>query len=152
MLKAVRLFSCLPHRFESVGGHRAVQWIDDSKATNVGAAISALETVGSHCLWIGGGSDKASDFKPLAEVLKRCARRVILYGEAAEKIETAIDSIKDTTPIVKVKTLDEAVSDAATNSVDGDTVLLSPACASFDQYENYRQRGEHFAQLVRALP
>lgn len=147
MLEAVRAFTGLPHRLEFVGAYRGARWINDSKATNVAAAISALESLEDACIWIGGGSDKAGDYGPLREVLRRRAHRAVVYGRAARKIA---DAVGDAVPVAVVKTLAEAVDDARKHLRERDTVLLSPACASLDQYADYRERGEHFAALAAA--
>ncbi len=139
----------LPHRMEEVRRVGGVIWIDDSKATNVGATVRSLEGFepGSVHLILGGRA-KGADFSELAVPVARVASRVYLVGEAGGEIgavlgrEVAVETSGD---------LERAVAAAAEAARPGETVLLSPACASFDQYRNYAERGEHFARLVAGL-
>ena len=139
----------LPHRMEEVGQIGGVTWIDDSKGTNVGATTRSLEGFPPASVHlILGGRAKDDDFSTLSEPVCRVARRVYLVGEAAEKIRRALE------PGVEIEgcgDLPRAVAAAAAAVRSGETVLLSPACASFDQYSNFERRGEHFRSLVEDL-
>jgi UDP-N-acetylmuramoylalanine--D-glutamate ligase len=142
-------FKGLPHRTELVVEKDGVAWVDDSKGTNVDATKKSLEGFPpGRVLLILGGRDKHGDFGALAPVVARAARLVLTVGEAAPTIEKALS------PVVAIEnsgTMDKAVRRAAELARPGDTVLLSPACASFDQYKNYEERGEHFARLAREI-
>lgn len=140
-------FGGLPHRTQLVAEGGGVRWVDDSKGTNVDAAAKSLEgfTTASVVL-ILGGRDKHGDFHALRPLVQRAARRVLTIGEAADTIEAALSGAA---PIESCETMERAVSRAAAIARPGDTVLLSPACASFDQYRNYEERGDHFARLAR---
>ena len=142
------LFEGLPHRTQLVADSGAVAWVNDSKGTNVDATKKSLEgyPAGSVIL-ILGGRDKHGDFSALSGEVARAARLVLTVGEAAETIERALSGV---VPIERAATMDRAVARAAALARPGDTVLLSPACASFDQYANFEERGEHFARLARA--
>ncbi len=144
----LRDFRGLPHRTEVVARAGGVSWIDDSKGTNVDATKKSLEgfPAGSVIL-ILGGRDKHGDFPALAPTVARAVREVLTIGEAAGPIEAALGGV---IPIERAGTMDRAVARAAALARPGDTVLLSPACASFDQYANYEERGDHFAALARA--
>ncbi|MCK5768998.1 UDP-N-acetylmuramoyl-L-alanine--D-glutamate ligase [Algiphilus sp.] len=148
-LRALAGFDGLPHRCRLVHASDAVQWLDDSKATNVGAASAALAGMAGTVVWIGGGQAKGQDFAPLAAVLAPRARVAIVYGQDAAVLEDALAG--GGVPTRRVATLEEAVAEAANAALPGDTVLLSPACASLDQFSDYRARGERFAQLAREM-
>jgi len=145
----LRSFRGLPHRLERVALRRGVAWYDDSKGTNVGATIAALEGLGGKALLIAGGEGKGQDFAPLAPVVARHARRVLLIGRDAPLIGQALRA--SGVPLEHCESLERAVARAAACALSGDAVLLSPACASFDMFRDYRQRGEAFAAAVRAL-
>ena len=140
-------FPGLPHRMELVVERGGVRWVNDSKGTNVDATKKSLEGYpeGSVIL-ILGGRDKHGDFSALAPLVSRVARRVLTIGEAASVIEPHLSSSAE---VERRETMDRAVARAAELARPGDTVLLSPACASFDQYRNFEERGAHFARLVR---
>ena len=126
-----------------------VQWVNDSKGTNVDATVKSLEGRSQKSvLLILGGRDKHGDFGLLAAPIARTTRVVLTIGEAAPKIEQAISG---SAPVESCFTLERAVARAAELARPGDTVLLSPACASFDKYANFEERGEHFAELVHRL-
>src|SRR5579871_2017285 len=148
--QGVRDFKAVEHRLEFVIKLGEVEFYNDSKATNVDAAIKALEAFDppGKLLVILGGKDKDSDYTPLKQLLKQRARAVFLIGAAIEKIA---EHLGDVVPIVRSGTLDIAVRDAVRRSRPGDTVLLAPACASFDQFENFEHRGRVFKQIVRSL-
>ncbi|HEY1433923.1 MAG TPA: UDP-N-acetylmuramoyl-L-alanine--D-glutamate ligase [Thermoanaerobaculia bacterium] len=142
-------FEGLPHRSELVAEGAGVRWVDDSKGTNVDATRKSLEGhAPGTVLLILGGRDKHGDFAALRDLVRASARAVLTIGEAAPVIERALDSAA---PIESCGTLGEAVARAARLARPGDTVLLSPACASFDQYRNYEERGRHFAALAREV-
>jgi UDP-N-acetylmuramoylalanine--D-glutamate ligase len=144
----VRSFPGVEHRLEPVAEIAGVHFFNDSKATNVDATLKALRAFPGSLLVILGGKDKGSDYTPLIEPLRRRAKLVLLIGAAAEKIEAQIGA---GLPVVRAETLDRAVALAWERAQPGDTVLLAPACASFDQFENYEHRGRFFKELVRAL-
>jgi UDP-N-acetylmuramoylalanine--D-glutamate ligase len=142
-------FRGLPHRSEIVRTRAGVTWVNDSKGTNVGAALRSLESFTQPLIWIAGGKDKDLDFRPLAPLLKERARAAILIGQAAPKLALALAG---SVPLHEAGDLDRAVALAAELARPGDVVLLSPACASFDQFTSYEQRGERFRAAVAALP
>jgi len=144
----VRSFLGVEHRLEFVAKIAGVSFFNDSKATNVDATIKALEAFPAGLFVILGGKDKGSDYAPLVPLLRERAKLVLLIGAAADKIA---DRIGDSIPFEHAKTLERAVSLAHEQARDGDTVLLAPACASFDQFENFEHRGRVFKQLVHAL-
>ena len=144
---ALTRFQGLPHRTELVAESGGVRYVDDSKGTNVDAAAKSLEGFADgSVLLILGGRDKHGDFAGLRELAARKARTVLTIGEAAETIESALAGAA---PVERSGTMEKAVARAAALARPGDTVLLSPACASFDQYGNFEERGRHFAALVR---
>jgi|KBSSwiStaDraftv2_1062776.scaffolds.fasta_scaffold00557_17 UDP-N-acetylmuramoylalanine--D-glutamate ligase len=148
IVAALTEFAGLPHRSQLVAEARGVRWIDDSKGTNVDATAKSLEGFApGSVLLILGGRDKHGDFAALASLIARNVRAVLTLGEAAPLIERALGG---SAAIVRCETMERAVTAAAGLARKGDTVLLSPACASFDQYENFEQRGDHFASLARA--
>ncbi len=146
--QAVRDFKAVEHRLEYVATIRSVDYYNDSKATNVDATIKALESFPANIHIILGGKDKGSDYTVLTGLLKQRVKRVYTIGTAAEKIES---HIKDAAEIVRAETLERAVRRAAASAEPGDIVLLAPACASFDQFENYEHRGQVFKEIVRAV-
>jgi len=141
-------FKGLPHRHEFVRERAGVRYVDDSKGTNVGAVIEALNAVAGPVVLIAGGVDKGGSYAPLRAALKDKVRLVILIGAAREKMREALSGA---TAITAVETLAEAVAIAVREAVAGDTVLLSPACSSFDQFKDYAERGRIYQELVRAL-
>jgi UDP-N-acetylmuramoylalanine--D-glutamate ligase len=144
---ALTRFEGLPHRTELVAEKRGVRWVDDSKGTNVDATAKSLEghAPGSVVL-ILGGRDKHGDFAALKPLVRATVRAVLTIGEAAAVIEKALEGA---TALERCGTMEAAVARAARLARPGDTVLLSPACASFDQYRNFEERGRHFAVLAR---
>lgn len=147
--KAVGRFRAVEHRLEFVAKVAGVDYYNDSKATNVDAAIKALEAFPAGIWLILGGKDKGSDYAPLAPLLAARARGVLLIGAATEKIAAQLGAAG--TPFTRCGTLDQAVATAAAQARPGDTVLLAPACASFDQFHNYGHRGQVFKALVASL-
>jgi len=146
---ALASFRGLPHRLERVRRRRGVTWYDDSKGTNVGATVAALRGLGRPALLIAGGDGKGQDFAPLAPAVAEHARAVLLIGRDAPLLQRALGGAG--VPLERCASLEEAVARAATLAREGDAVLLSPACASFDMFRDYRQRGEVFAAAVAAL-
>lgn len=146
--RAVAAFEGVEHRLEFVAEVNGVAFYNDSKATNVDAAIKAIDAFPGNLIVILGGKDKGSDFRPLRAELAGRARHVLLIGAAREKLAT---QLRDGFPLEQVETLPEAVARAAELACAGDTVLLAPACASFDQFENFEQRGRVFKEEVRKL-
>jgi UDP-N-acetylmuramoylalanine--D-glutamate ligase len=151
VVDALTRFSGLPHRTELVAEAGGIRWIDDSKGTNVDATAKSLEGFADgRVILILGGRDKHGDFASLAPLVARRARAVLTIGEAAETIETAFRAVASVT-IERCGAMPAAVERAAALARPGDTVLLSPACASFDQYRNFEERGRHFADLARRI-
>lgn len=148
MLEALREFNGLPHRTQLVAEANGVSWINDSKATNVGAAIAAMEGLpGKHVL-IAGGEAKGADFSELAEVIAKHCRAVVLIGKDAEKIRQVIP---ESVPVENAADMQAAVTAAGLLARPGDNVLLAPACASFDMFDNFEHRGNVFIQSVENL-
>lgn len=145
---AVKSFAGVEHRIEFVAEIRGVRYYNDSKATNVDATIKALEAFPGRILIILGGKDKGSDYTPLVPLLRERATMTLLIGAAAEKIEGQIGG---DVAVERAGTLDRALEMASRAAQPGDTVLLAPACASFDQFENYEHRGRTFKKLVHEL-
>ena len=147
-LGALAGFEGLPHRCETVGEVRGVRYVDDSKATNVGAAARALEGFDRPIVWIAGGRHKGGDLSLLAKTATGRARRALLIGEAADAFAEALGS---DVPSERVGDLDTAVERAAAIAHAGDVVLLAPACASFDQFASFEARGRAFRAAVERL-
>ncbi len=145
--QAVRDFKAVEHRLEFVATIRGVDYYNDSKATNVDATIKALESFPTNIHLILGGKDKGSDYSVLNELLRQRVKRVYTIGAAAGKIESQIKGAE----VVHAETLENAVRKAHAVAQAGDVVLLAPACASFDQFKNYEQRGLVFKEIVRGL-
>jgi UDP-N-acetylmuramoylalanine--D-glutamate ligase len=144
---ALRRFEGLPHRMELVGTVDGIEYFNDSKATNVEATVMSLRGIDRRVVLIAGGKDKGSDFSKLLGVLDR-VRAVVTLGEAAPLIEEAIGSV---VPIARAGTMQEAVEIASRAAGEGDIVLLSPACASFDMFTDFEHRGEVFKSCVKNL-
>ncbi len=145
----LRQFKGLPHRLENVGSINGVTFFDDSKGTNVGSTVAALNGMTMPTVLIAGGIGKEQDFSPLADPVRRRARAVVLIGKDARSIESAITSAR--VDCVHAISMQDAVEKAYSCAAQGDAVLLSPACSSFDMFKNYNHRGEVFADCVRAL-
>lgn len=150
LASVISSFSGLPHRAQLVRTLAGIGWVNDSKGTNVGSTLSALASLGADAavVLLAGGQGKGQDFTPLAEGLRQYGRALIVYGEDGEQIAVACEGA---CPIIRCDTLAEAVEQATNIAVSGDVVLLSPACASFDQFRNYGHRGDVFCALVGAL-
>ncbi len=142
-------FPGLPHRMVLVREREGIRYVNDSKGTNVDATLKSLEGFPpSSVLLILGGKDKAGEFERMRELIAEKTRYVITIGKAADRISSALEGVAT---IVPAGDMQRAVQWASEHAKAGDTVLLSPACASFDQYRNFEHRGEHFEELVRAL-
>lgn len=148
MLQVVSEFPGLPHRMQRVARIAGVDFINDSKATNVAAAIASIQSVDGKLVLIAGGDGKGGEFAELASGAAGKLRAAVLIGADAKKIAAALDTV---TPVHLATDLTAAVRQAATLAEPGDTVLLAPACASFDQFRNYQERGDVFRQAVQAL-
>ncbi|EPJ79020.1 UDP-N-acetylmuramoyl-L-alanyl-D-glutamate synthetase [Pseudomonas sp. CFII64] len=152
MLSSLRTFGGLEHRCQWVREREGVNYYNDSKATNVGAALAAIEGLGADIsgklVLIAGGDGKGADFSGLAAPIAANCRAVVLLGRDAELIARVLG---DSVPLIRAQSLDETVQRCAETAQPGDAVLLSPACASFDMFKNYEERGQLFAQAVRDL-
>ena len=152
MLQTLRSFAGLAHRCQWVGERAGVAFYDDSKATNVGAALAAIDGLGADIpgklVLIAGGDGKGADFSALHAPVARYCRAVVLLGRDADVLAAALDGAA---PLLRVRTLEEAVQQAAACATAGDAVLLSPACASLDMFKNFEERGRLFAAAVEAL-
>lgn len=151
MLEVARSFRGLPHRCEFVRNLNGVDYINDSKGTNVGATVAAIESLvpdSGKVILIAGGDGKGADFQPLAEPVAACCRALVLIGRDAGKMSEAVGA---SVPQYRATSLQEAVSLARQAAEPGDRVLLSPACASFDMFRDYNDRGEQFRALVEGL-
>ncbi len=146
MIQTIKSFTGLAHRCQLVREHRGVRWYNDSKGTNVGATIAAIEGLGSkEIILIAGGQNKNMNFSPLKPVVAEHVRQVILMGETAGELNVLL---RDVAPVSVVRNMPEAVKLADQVARAGDVVLLSPACASFDMFDNYKQRGCEFERAV----
>jgi UDP-N-acetylmuramoylalanine--D-glutamate ligase len=144
----LREFPGLEHRLEFVREKDGVAYINDSKGTNVGAVVKSVEGFTQPVILIAGGLDKGSDFSPLYELFRRKVKLLVLIGKAAEKMAEALGTATET---VRAATLAEAVERAAKRAARGDVVLLSPACASFDMFKDFEDRGRQFKEAVMKL-
>jgi UDP-N-acetylmuramoylalanine--D-glutamate ligase len=149
LARALREFGGLRHRVELVAEARGVRFYDDSKGTNVGATVAALEGFQAPVVLIAGGDGKGQDFSPLAPAVAKRARAVVLIGRDAPAVAAAIAATG--VPVARAASMADAVAAAFDRARPGDSVLLSPACASFDMFRNYGHRGDAFAEAARAL-
>ena len=149
MLQVLDEFPGLPHRMQFVARKAAVDFINDSKATNVAAAVASIESVNGTVVLVAGGEGKGGDFAELAVALENKLRAAVLIGTDAAEIASALDTVM---PIYFAQDMEDAVLQAAAYAESDDTVLLAPACASFDQFDNYAARGDAFRTVVEALP
>ena len=148
MLQVLVEFPGLPHRMQFVARIGAVDYINDSKATNAAAAVASIDSVEGMLVLIAGGDGKGSDFSELAAAIEGKLRGAVLIGADAEKIAHALDTVM---PVHFAENMESAVHMAASCAESDDTVLLAPACASFDQYDNYMARGDAFIEAVDGL-
>lgn len=146
--RAVRDFGGLPHRMEEVATWKGVRFVNDSKATNPAAVIAALGAAGGPVVLIAGGRDKGFDYSRIRGEARRVVRAAVLIGEAREKIAA---ELAGATRLLSAVSLREAVGAAARMAQPGDTVLLSPACSSYDMFRNFEERGDEFRRSVREL-
>ncbi len=146
--RALASFRGLPHRLEKVRSIDGVAWYNDSKATNVSATLKSLESFPGKVVLILGGKDKGGDFKELVPLVRQRVTHLVLMGRAREVIAAQIGPI---VPVTKVADMAEAVESARARAEKGGVVLLAPACASFDQYTGFEERGEDFRRLVLGL-
>lgn len=144
----LREFPGLEHRLEYVRDKDGITYINDSKGTNVGAVVKSVEGFARPVILIAGGYDKGSDFSPLFELLRQKVKLLVLIGKAADKMAKALSASTET---VIAKTLQDAVKLSASRASRGDVVLLSPACASFDMFRDFEDRGRQFKEAVHAL-
>lgn len=144
--KGLLTFQPIPHRLQPLGPLNGVSFINDSKATNVDAVKYALEAMSSPVIWMAGGVDKGNDYSELAPLIEQKVKALIILGSHDDKLRAGFNG-----PIRQVHTMSEAVKEAWKLSEAGDVVLLSPACASFDLFQNYEDRGQQFIKYVEEL-
>lgn len=147
--ESIQNFDGAAHRLEKVLKIHHVQYINDSKATNVNATYYALESMSTPIVWIVGGIDKGNDYKALMPLVREKVKAIICLGMDNSKIKYAFGNVVDL--IVETYAMSEAVKVAYKIAERGDTVLLSPACASFDLFENYEDRGNQFKEAIKNL-
>ena len=145
--RSIYEFSPVEHRLEPAGERDGVQWINDSKATNVDSVWYALESMTRPVVWIAGGTDKGNDYNPLKAFAREKVKALICMGVDNEKLVREFEGVVP--KVISTNTLDDAMRAAKVEATEGDVVLLSPACASFDLFKNYEQRGELFKQWVK---
>jgi UDP-N-acetylmuramoylalanine--D-glutamate ligase len=148
VIESLKEFPGLEHRLEFVGEIDGVNYFNDSKGTNVGAVIKSLESFTEPIILIAGGRDKAGDFSLLRHLVKEKVKAIVLIGEAGEKIKRALEDLTDT---VMAEDLRDAVKISHSMASKGDIVLLSPACASFDMFLNFEDRGRQFKKIVMEM-
>ena len=145
-VNAVKSFSGLKHRMQTVAQHNEITWVNDSKATNIGATSTALKNLEKSIVWIAGGEGKGADFGELKKAINANVKHLVVLGVDGPKIAAALDGLL---PVEQAKSMQDAVAKAAEKASEGGYVLLSPACASFDMYQNFEQRGEDFIRVVK---
>jgi len=148
MCDALRGFKGLPHRMQRVAKIKDITWINDSKATNIGACVAALQGCDRKVILLAGGDAKGADMGELRPAVQEKVKCLVLMGKDADLIEQALSS---SVPVYRAQNMQEAVRIASSLAQSGDAVLLSPACASLDQYKNYQERGEKFTKAVMEL-
>ncbi|HET8737662.1 MAG TPA: cyanophycin synthetase, partial [Pricia sp.] len=146
---SIASFEGAPHRLERVLKIHHVQYINDSKATNVNSVFYALDSVKAPIVWIVGGEDKGNDYRPLMRLVREKVKAIICLGMENEKIKDVFGNVVDL--LVETYAMSEAVKVAYKIAERGDTVLLSPACASFDLFKNYEDRGNQFKEAIKNL-
>jgi UDP-N-acetylmuramoylalanine--D-glutamate ligase len=151
MLYGLREYRGEPHRVQPIGTVNEVEFFDDSKGTNVGATVAALQGLGADrkVVVILGGEGKGQDFSPLADPVRRFVRAVVLFGRDAPLISAALEDAH--VPLLEATDMADAVTQANAQAHAGDAVLMSPACASFDMFDNYEHRARVFVQAVQTL-
>jgi UDP-N-acetylmuramoylalanine--D-glutamate ligase len=148
MCNALQTFKGLDHRMQRVAEISGVTWVNDSKATNIGACVAALQGYARKVILIAGGDAKGADMNELRPAVKEKAKSVVLMGKDADLIKQALNNC---VPVYSAENMAQAVQISASLAKAGDSVLLSPACASLDQYKNYQDRGDQFAKAVLGL-
>ena len=148
MCHALKIFKGLDHRMQRVAEIHGVTWVNDSKATNIGACVAALQGYARKVILIAGGDAKGADMNELTPAIKEKAKSVVLMGKDADLIKKALN---DCVPVYAAENMAQAVQISASLAESGDSVLLSPACASLDQYKNYQDRGDQFSKAVLGL-
>ena len=149
--ESLRTFKAIEHRLEPVLSVGGVLYINDSKATNVDSAWYSLDAQSKPVVWIVGGTDKGNDYSQLAELVKEKVKAIVCLGVDNSKIHAAFEGIVGADRMVDTRSAEEAVKASAALAEDGDVVLLSPCCASFDLFKNYEDRGQQFKDAVRKL-
>lgn len=142
-------FKGAPHRMEKVLTIQHVQYINDSKATNINATFFAIDSIDTPMVWIVGGVDKGNDYESLLPLVRKKAKAIICLGVDNEKLRNTFENVTDI--FIETQSMNEAVKIAHKVAAPKDTVLLSPACASFDLFKNYEERGNQFKNAVRNL-
>ena len=145
-MRSIENFGGVEHRLESAGEIDGVEWINDSKATNVDSVWYALESMTRPVVWIAGGTDKGNDYTPLMEFARAKVHTLVCMGLDNAKLQRSFEGVVPT--IISTDSLEAAMTAARKAAHSGDAVLLSPACASFDLFKNYEHRGEMFKQWV----
>ena len=148
MCNALKTFKGLPHRMQKVAQIKGVTWVNDSKATNIGATVAALQGYQHKVVLLAGGDAKGADMAELAPIVQAKCQSVVVMGKDADLISHAVESY---VPVFYASNMREAVAIAAQQAQSGETVLLSPACASLDQYKSYADRGNKFSEAVMEL-
>ena len=143
-------FHSLEHRLEEAGHKKGILYINDSKATNVNSVWYALESMEQPVIWIAGGVDKGNDYSKITDLVREKVKAIVCLGKDNRKIHEAFSKSVDL--IVNTESMEDAIAAAQHFATEGDVVLLSPACASFDLFENYEERGQRFKQVVNSLP
>jgi len=146
LVSTVKSFKGLAHRMQTVAEYDGVTWVNDSKATNIGATSTALTNLEKNVVWIAGGEGKGADFTELKNAINTNVKQLVLIGRDAPEIASALDGAL---PIEMAKSMQDAVTKAASLATQGSIVLLSPACASFDMYQNFEKRGDDFVSCVK---
>ena len=147
VLQSLYDFNAIEHRLEPVGTKDDIEYINDSKATNVDSAWYALDSMSRPTVWIVGGTDKGSSYAPLFDLAQKKVHTLICMGVDNKRLEESFTGVVPN--IISCHTFDEAMQAVVRSARQGDTVLLSPACASFDLFKNYEQRGEMFKSWIR---
>ena len=147
--QSIEGFTGIPHRMQVIEEFSGVRFINDSKATNVNATYFALESLKRPIIWIAGGVDKGNDYSALMPLVREKVKAIICLGEDNQKLLDTFSRVVDL--IIEVHSMSDAVAQAMLQAERGDTVLLSPACASFDLFKNYEHRGLEFIQTVKAI-
>ena len=148
MIEVIKEFQGLPHRMQIIAEYNSVEFINDSKGTNIGAAIASVNSLDGPIILLAGGQGKGGDYKFFADSIHKKIKEIILFGEDSELIEKEFEPY---VPTLCVSSLKDAIHYAQERSCAGDKILLSPACASFDQFDSYAHRGEEFCRIVGEL-